>query len=130
MCVCTAGNVVNGTILEITKMTVPVCVSFECITDNSEMVILAHHIGDDDGDGDDDTEKLSAYHLGITNDCFRPLATGNYSVSVFIVTNDGTLVAPPTHPTISKSFSTSTTPAFCGPGKLYFESPLQNFQPI
>ena len=113
VCVCTADNVMNGVFLEVSNAEVPVCVSFECITDSGEMVVLAHHIGDDDGDGDDDTEKLSAYNLNATNNCVTSLAIGSYSVGVFMVKNDRTLVAPPTHLT-SSSASTLT---FCTPGK-------------
>ena len=129
MCVCTDDNVVNGTFLEVTKTTVPVCVSFGCINDNSEMVVLAHHIGDDDGDGDDDSEKLSAYYLSSTNSCFTGLPTGSYIIGVFIRMEANTLVAPTTVPTISERFSASPNPAFCPPGKYYYiQLALQNSQ--
>ena len=61
---CTADNVVDGIVLEVTSTQVPVCVSFKCITDNSGILVIAHHIGDNDGDGgdrDDESEKLFAY---------------------------------------------------------------------
>ena len=112
VCVCTADNVMNGVFLEVSNTEVPVCVSFECITNNSEMVVLAHHIDDGDGDGDDESEKLSAYNLDTTNNCVT-LDVGSYSVGVFMVKNDRTLVPPPTRLT-SSSASTLT---FCPPGK-------------
>ena len=111
VCVCTADNVVNGIFLEVTNTQVPVCVSFECLTYNSGILVIAHHIDDDDGDG---SEKLSAYYLNSTNNCFTALPRGSYIVGVFIQIEDDTL-APTTGLTISERFSASLT--FCPPGK-------------
>ena len=120
VCVCTADNIVDGIFLEVTNTQVPVCVSFECINGNSEMVVLAHLIGDGDDDGDDESEKLSAYYLNSTNNCFTALTTGSYVVGVFTRMGNNTLVPPTNGFIISQRFSAPPTPVFCAPGKHYF----------
>ena len=113
-------NAVDGVFLEVSNTEVPMCVSFECITDSGEMVVLAHHISDDDGDGDDESEKLSAYYLSSNDSCFTVLTTGSYVVGVFTRMENNTLVPPTTGFTISERFSASPSPVFCAPGKHYF----------
>ena len=74
----------HGKLLKVTNTQMPVCVSFKCINDNNGILVMAHHIGDDDGDGDDESEKLFAYYLSSTNSCFTALTAGSYIVGVFI----------------------------------------------
>jgi len=119
VCVSTVDNAVDGVFLEVSNTEVPMCVSFECITDSGEMVVLAHHIGDDDGDGDDVSEKLSAYYLSSNDSCFTVLTTGSYVVGVF-TRMENNLVPPTTGFTISETFSASPSSVFCAPGKHYF----------
>ena len=111
LCVFTANQLisVNGTFVKVKSTEIQVCVSFDCITSNKRMVVLAHHVDDDD------QEELSAY----TSNCFTAPAAGNYMVGVFTQNGDNSLEAPGTFPTISNQFSAPPTPAFCTPGRYY-----------
>ena len=114
---CAADEVVsvNGTPLEVTNPEVPLCVSFDCNSINSEIVVLVHRIDDDDN------EELSAYHLILnTSNCFTAPAPGRYVVGIFAQNDDNILEVPTTLPTISTVLSIPPTPALCAPGGYCF----------
>ena len=119
MRMCAADDIVsvNGTFVEVTSTQVSVCVFFDCINSNNGIVVLAHHVDDDD------YEELSAYHLALnTTNCFVAPAPGHYNVGVFTRNHNNILEVPTMPPTITidNVLSIPPTPPLCAPGKCYF----------